>query len=108
MIEALELIAKIKNAKTRNAVLKDFSANMKIYEALREIARNVIKRNVPLNSSQKKKLRRYKKVIISLSNSKNSKRKKRKLVEQSGGFLPILIPIITGILGEVIGNGLRS
>ena len=69
-IKYLDLIAKIKNKKTRKAVLKDFSEKSEIFEALREIAVNTINRNVPLNDSQKKKLRRHKKVIIALSQKK--------------------------------------
>ena len=102
-IKYLDLIAKIKNTKTRKAVLKDFSSKAEIFEALKEIATNTINKNVPLTSLQKKKLRHHKKIIIALSQKKNKSNKtKKKLVEQSGGFLPVLIPIIFSIVDQLL------
>lgn len=97
----LEVIASIKSTKTRNRVLNDFADNLKVYEAIREIAVNTIKRRVPLTETQKKKLRRYKKVLLSLAKTKNSKITKKKLVRQSGGFLPLLIPIVSGLISAL-------
>jgi hypothetical protein len=96
----LQLIAAIKNPKTREAVLKDFSCNKCLYKALREIARNTIKRNVPLRAEHKLKLRRYAPLIKQLACKKLKKPRRTRAVIQSGGFLPVLIPIIASILAD--------
>ena len=101
-IKYLEIISKIRNTRTRNAVLKDFAYNMQLFDALKEIAVNTINRNVPLTNAQKRKLRRHKKTIIALSKPLKSKNKKKKLIEQSGGFLPILVPIVATLLGKLL------
>ena len=107
-IKHLELIASIKNSRRRNAILKDFAGNLKIFDALREIAVNTIKKNIPLTTHQKRKLRRYEKTILGLSRKRISRRKKKKLVEQSGGFLSIVLPIVASLVGDLIANGRRS
>ena len=105
-INHLKVIASIRDTRKRNARLKTFSDNMSFFDALKEIAANTINMNLPLRLHQKKKLRRYSKTIRELAEKKKkSKIKKKKLAEQSGGFLPILIPLVASVLGEVIRNG---
>lgn len=101
MVAHLEVIASIKSSRIRNKVLQEFADNLKIYDALREIALNTIKGRVPLNDNQKKKLRKYKKVFLGLAKKTNSKKAKRQLVVQSGGFMSLLIPIITGLVSAL-------
>ena len=102
-IHILKLISEVKNTKTRNALLKDFSSNTKLRKALREIASNVVKRNIPLSQADKKRLRKFEKVIYDLSRYKSNK-KTKELFCQSGGFLPYLIPIVLSLLPKLI-NG---
>ena len=102
-IHVLKLISEVRRVKTRNALLKDFSQNPQLRKALKEIARNVVNRNIPLNATDKKRLVRFKKVIFDLSSVK-SKKKEKDLICQSGGFLPILIPIVTSLLASIL-NG---
>ncbi|RWR98833.1 hypothetical protein B4U79_14110, partial [Dinothrombium tinctorium] len=78
-INALELIAQVKNPKIRKAIMKDLSSNKMLYKALRE--------------GDKKKLKKFRKILFHLSGSKVPTNKRKKLVDQSGGFLPILIPL---------------
>ncbi|GFR10310.1 uncharacterized protein TNCT_138061 [Trichonephila clavata] len=73
---------------------------------LSEICLNVLAGNVPVNV---KKLRRYKNCIRKVACRKVSlKAKKKLLVQQSGGFLPLLIPAVVsalaGMAGRAIGN----
>ena len=93
-LKELKLVMKINDKKNRLIVLNFLSHKKCIYMALREIAMNIIKQNIPLTKRQTTRLSPYAKVIKSLSDGAKSKRAKRKLVIQSGGFLPWLIPII--------------
>jgi len=105
-INHLKVIASIRDKRKRNARLKAFADHMNLFDALKEVATNTINMNLPLNPNQKTKLRRYSKIIRELaSKRKRSKLQKRKLIEQSGGFLPILIPLVASVIGEVIRNG---
>ena len=93
-LKELELAMRIKDKQKRLIVLSYLAHRKCIYMALREIALNIIKQNIPLNRKQSNKLSPYAKVIKSLADGVKSKRIKRELVVQSGGFLPWLIPII--------------
>ena len=62
--------------------------------------------NIPLQQREKVKLRKYSKVLKKFAEKKKkSKKSRQKLIQQSGGFLPILIPVVTSILSELIRNG---
>jgi len=97
----LQFIASVKSPILRKKLLTSLSDEC-LYKALNEIAVNTIKGNVKLNKSQKTQLRKYKTNLIGLSKKTNNKSRKIKLIKQSGGFLPILIPAIASIIGSLI------
>jgi len=102
--ETLKVIAKIKNHKLRKAILREFRNDECLYRALKEIAVNTVNRNIKLTPLQIRKLRTSKKIIKQLSLKAKDRKKKRRLVVQSGGFLPILIPAVISIISEIIRN----
>jgi hypothetical protein len=106
-LRQLELISRIKRPQVRRAVLSDISCQDCYYKALREIVLNAAKGNVPLSKVQKGKLRRYKQQIKAIISPRKSKKLRSQAVIQSGGWLPILLPVITSILGEVVGDVVR-
>jgi len=75
-----------------------------LIKCLCECADNTIKCNVPLTSTQLKKLSRHKSIVRALACKKLSlKLKKKKILNQKGGFLlPLLIPIISAIINNFI------
>jgi len=101
-LSQLEFIASIKDSKLRGKILDHIRKNKNIYKALREIAVNTVNGKIKLKPKDKLKLRSYKSAIIKLTKKKNSSASRRKLIIQSGGFLPVLIPLVTAILSEVI------
>jgi hypothetical protein len=101
-LQELNELNKLKDKKSKQAVLK-FLANKKcIYLALREISLNVLNKQIPLNKKQLEKLGPHAKTIKALACGTNRKHIQKKLVEQSGGFLPYLIPIVSTLLPAVI------
>ena len=90
----------------RKAVLKHKSDDNSFYKALREIAKNTTKKHVPLASHHKKKLKKEKNLIVALAKKGNKRIKRRKLVMQTGKgfFLPVVIPIIASLIGELINK----
>jgi len=79
-------------------IMKYLAKDVKVYKAIREIAINVIKENIPIDKKTKKKLSMHKKNIYSIcKNSKVSPKDRKKLVVQSGGWL-WLLPIVSSII----------
>ena len=72
-----------------------------LYNAIREIAINAVHGNIKLSPPQKQKLRKHKKIILTLAKPNNTKLNK-KLALQSGGFLPILVPAVAAFLGSIL------
>lgn len=104
----LQVIAAIKDDKTRKKVLTDYSCNECIYKALREVAVNTVNKKLPLSKRDKNKLRYKDKIIRQLAKKQKNKKRRQQLVVQSGGALPILIPIAATLIGELISHGLLS
>lgn len=78
--------------------------------SLCEICLNTLVGNIPVDI---KRLKKYKNIIRKLSKRSTSVRnKKALLLNQKGGFLPALAPVIlsalAGIVGRVIGNKIVS
>jgi len=101
-IKILNIIAKIKNAKTRKKILFDLDGDECFYKALREIALNTVNKNIKVPGPQRKKLQKYKKLIQTLSKPAKTRRTRKKLIIQSGGFLPLLIPAAISLLTTLI------
>ena len=100
-IEELKLVMKIKDKTKRNIILEYLSQKDEIYNALREIAVNIMKKNIKLNKNQLKRLGRHGNTIIDLNDGVKRKQRKR-IVQQSGGFLPWLLPVVATVLGSII------
>lgn len=84
----------------KRALLK--TANNGQLESLCEICLNVLKGNIPVN---KYKLKKYKNTLRTLAKKSFSMQKKRKLLlNQSGGFLPVIAPAILSALGSILSS----
>ena len=103
----LELISQLKSATSRKILLKEFSIDDSFCKAVREIAKNTVKKNIALSPFAKRRLRRYKNLILSLSRKRKSKKKVKELVQQAGKglFLPIVIPLVASLISELITKG---
>ena len=78
-----------------------------VIDSVGELALNLLNGYIPFN---KNKLFKYQKVLHKIADKKLPVGKRRKILVQSGGFLPLLIEpglaLITGIIGEIIGRKL--
>lgn len=86
----------------RNAALERASKDLVL--ALVECAKNVILGSVSLTPAQLTALRRHRKDIETLVKGKTSLRTRKRLL-QKGGFLPLLIKPVLGLLGGILGGG---
>lgn len=96
-IHTLKLLGKAKPAAVK-AIIK--SGDKALVNALCECCLNVLKGNIPLTPTQKKRLSKYKTCIRALA-KKNTPLKKRKALLQKGGFIGALLPPALGLLGSL-------
>jgi hypothetical protein len=93
----------------RKRLLGELATRKSVYNAVAEIANNKLKghfdKNIKsLDKRQLKKLNRHDKVFGQLCCKQKCKKVRKNLVKQTGGILPILIPLLTGILGSELKN----
>jgi hypothetical protein len=85
----------------RKSMLK--AADIGVVKSICEIADNTLKGNVKLNSKQKSRLSRHKKVLRRLARKgANWKAKKRILVQKGGALIPLLLPLLGGVLSSLL------
>jgi len=80
--------------------------NKEFIDCISECAKNVLRGNVPLKSSQIGRLRRRKQDLRALSIKKTSLKKKRRIL-QKGGFLGAILTPVLSLLGGLISNAIR-
>lgn len=91
------------NKEQREAVLR--KADSRVIRCICECALNVLRGNVPLETGEKRKLRRHASVLRRLAAKKGCWKSKKRFVVQSGGFLPLLLaPILGTLLSNLIGG----
>lgn len=102
----IRCICKKKSKKLREHFLTAISKDKSFCRCLREIAKHTVKEKFPLEKKHKKQLNKHVKTVRGVL-SKN-KRRRRLSVIQSGGFLPILLPFVAALLGEVVAKNVFS
>lgn len=103
LIRFLEVVSKIKKAKDRNIIMKALAEDQKVRHTMKEISINLLKRKLPVTNNQVKQLRKFKSAFVGLAKRGNSKRQKINLIKQTGGSLPVLIPILATLVSSLIG-----
>jgi len=104
----LEVLQKA-SPKLRKAILQN--SNDELICVLAELIVNFMEGHVTISKQQKQKLKPYRKmfrnVVNNCSNHKlKNKKKIRKTIVQSGGFLPLLLPLIAkAALGGLVSTG---
>lgn len=101
-LHRLDVVARTKDTRRRKTLLRELSHDDKIHKTIRCLAQNTINRRIPLETHHKKKLLRHSQIIQQLARKNLSKSKSKQLIEQSGGFLPILIPIILDLATDIL------
>ena len=101
-LHRLDVVARTKDSRRRKSLLRELSHDDKINHTLRFIARNTINRRIPLEKHHKVKLIKHSGVIQQLAKENISKSKSKQLIEQSGGFLQVLVPIAIELVSDLI------
>ncbi len=77
------------------------------FEAIYEIINNIYLENIKLSPPQKKQMKKYITLLNKIHCHPKHKTIRKKLVVQSGGFIPILLPIVAGVVTDLISNVIR-
>ncbi len=84
----------------RKKALAKFACNIFYYKAIKEIAKNIINKNIKLKNFQK--IKTHWKNIVDISGvkklNKRNKKIKKELVIQSGGWIWSVLPIVISLL----------
>lgn len=99
----LSLLGKTKNKKKRD-ILIDIATNDQL-KAILECIFNILDGSVLLSKTHIDKLKKHKSVLRKHRNDKLSTEQRKLLLKQKGGFLNVLLPIASGILGSILGGG---
>lgn len=106
-LHKLDVVARTKDSRRRTSLLRELSHDHRVADALQMLAHNTINMRIPLEKSHKTKLVKHHEIITRLAKKNISRKEKKELVEQSGGFLPILIPLALGLASQVF-QGLQK
>lgn len=100
-LPVLQLVQKAKPKLRKRIILH---CELDFIKTLDECIFNTLKGNIPLKSSEKKKLLKYKGTLRKILKSKSNLNNKRKIISQSGGaFLPALLaPIVAAGIAHFI------
>ena len=105
----LRVITKLPS-NSRRRILKEVGDEKVVYNALHELAHNTLNGKIPLNIVQKRKLKPHKNTLENLCDAKYGKcsKKRKHLIQQSGGFLPIVLQALIPIIGGLLANKLTK
>ena len=103
VIHFLEVVSRIKKKSDRERIMKALAEDKKVRHMMKEISINLLKKQMNITPAQAKQLKKFKSTFVGLATRGNSKRKKIKLIKQTGGSLPILIPILSALVSSLIG-----
>jgi len=101
-----KLLCGVNRKKSREALIKKASSDN--IDALSEVALNVLKGNLELSKTEKKKLQRHKKKLRVLGRRNISVKRKKSFLVQEGGFLPLMLTPFLSAAGYIAGRAISS
>ncbi len=102
--KTLRYLNKCQEKPERKSVVSN--ANRELIQCICECVHNVVNGNIPISKPRVEKLAGHKKKIAKLLSKQTGLKQKKKLLIQSGGFLPLLLTPILGIVGSLIGDAI--
>ena len=103
-VPVLKRINKLGDKAKRQYVKK---CDKEFVDCINECAKNVLRGNVPLNSSQNSKLSLHNHNLRTLSVKKTSLKSKRQILEKGGFLGAILTPVLSLSVHGFISNAIR-
>ena len=104
----MHLFCEQEHRKIKKSIINEMSKNDCFFEALFEIIENLRIGKLKLPPSKLKHLKKHLNILDGINGKPRSNFRRRKLVKQSGGFLHIILPILTTVVAELIGNAISK
>jgi len=101
-LDYLSVLGKTKSKKKRDLLI-DIATNDQV-KAIEECINNILDGNVKLSKLEIDQLKKYKCLLRKHRNTKLTIKERKHLLKQRGGFLNVLLPIASGILGSIFGG----
>jgi len=102
------LLALLHSKKVKKHVKNAILSCPKLQDVLCLCILNILKGRLSLNKTQKSKLKKYKKVLITLATKSCSRKKKNHYLTQSGGVLPLILGPVLGAIGPPLINAIAG
>jgi len=102
----LRVIAGSRRPKQCQSLLQH--ADKEFVECLCECIQNVTQGNLHIDKHRRQRLVKHKGLLRRIIDKRTGLRRKRKLLTQSGGFLPLLLAPIIGLAGSLIGDAISG
>lgn len=96
----LKALTSIKDKKLQRRLLRALCKEKKFKNCVCELAHNTIKQNILLSEQDKRRLNKHSSLIRGLS--------KKKKLQQAGGFLNIVVPLLAAQLGQLIFSSIKQ
>ena len=97
----IKILVKSNGNVNKKDVMRNFSSY--VINDIVEILYNIITGKIEIGSTQKKRLKPYKKPLLKLVNTPKKSRKNF-VYKQKGGFIGAVLPIIASFIGGLISN----
>ena len=102
-ITLFKFLSSIKETSLRLRIVKHLSTDDKFNRAIREIAYNIVRKNIPLNQKDKKLLLPFEKTILKLSRAGNPNKRKTVIQKGKGVILgSVLVPLAISLINKFI------
>ena len=107
-MKTMHLYCEQEHGDIKDSILDEMSKNDCYFEAIFEIIENLRIGKLRLPPSKLKHLKVHLNILDEICDNPKSNVKRRKLVKQTGGFLQIVLPILTTIVAELISNAISK
>jgi len=94
------------NKQLRSAII--CACDHQLLACICECIKNVMDGNVPLPLDTLKRLKPYRHTMEAVVHKRRAASEKKRQIVQNGGFLPILLPALIGVIGSLVGETIAS
>jgi len=109
-MKTMHIYCDTKSVKLKKSILEEMSKNVCFFDAIFEIVNNIYLRKLKLklSPSERKKFKKYLNVLDKIHQHPKSIVKKKKLIKQSGGFLPLILPLLASVITGIVTNAVSK
>jgi len=102
-ITLFKFLSTIKETSLRLRIVKHLSTDDKFNCAIREVAYNIVRKNIPLSHKDKKLLKPYERIILKLAKASNPNKRIKVVQRGKGIFLgSVLVPLAISLINELV------